>query len=80
MPGQDADSSMLPGIGGFRRFGASGGIRTHGLPLGSAKKRLPLMPFDTPGVPYFTGFLTFLSVRISLQNTPGNPGLPLDEC
>ena len=54
--------------------GAPGGIRTHCLPLRSAKKRSPLAPFDTPGVPYFTGFLTFLSVRISLQNTPVFPG------
>ena len=26
------------------------------------------------GVPYFTGFLTFLCVRIFLQNTPAIPG------
>ena len=54
--------------------GVPGEIRTRGLPLRSAKKRSPLMPFGTPGVPYFTGFLTFLSVRISLQNTPVFPG------
>ena len=60
--------------GFFGVFGAPGGIRTHGLPLRSAKKRSPLEPLNTPGAPYFTGFLTFLSVRISLQNTPVFPG------
>ena len=60
--------------GFFGVFGAPGGIRTHGLPLRSGKKRSPLMPLATLGVPCFTGFLTFLSVRISLQNTPVFPG------
>ena len=63
--------SLLQYLASFRD---PGGIRTHGLSLRSAKKRSPLMPFGTPGVPYFTGFLTFLSVRISLQNTPVFPG------
>lgn len=56
------------------RGGDPGGIRTHGLSLRSAKKRSPLVPLCTLGAPYFTGFLTFLSVRISLQNTPVFPG------
>ena len=55
-------------------FGVLEVIRTPDLPLRSAQKRSPLRPFDTPGVPYFTGFLTILSVRISLQNTPVFPG------
>ena len=54
--------------------GAPTAIQTNGPPLRSAKKRSPLEPLGTPGVPYFTGFLTFLSVRISLQNTPLFPG------
>mgnify|MGYP004675572671 FL=1 len=54
--------------------GAPTAIRTRGLSLRSAKKRSPLEPINTPGAPYFTGFLTFLSVRISLQNTPLFPG------
>jgi len=47
-----------------------GGIRTHGLPLRRTKNRSPLRAFECPGVPYFTGFLTNVSVRISLQYTP----------
>ena len=71
IPEQNAVRCVLPRNRGISlEIGAPGGIRTHGLPLRSAKKRSPLMPFGTPGVPYFTGFLTFLSVRISLQNTP----------
>ena len=42
--------------------------------FGSAKKRSTLIPFSTPEVPYFTGFLMFLSVRISVPNTPLSPG------
>lgn len=54
--------------------GAPTAARTRGLSLRSAKKRSPLIPLCTLGVPYFTGFLTFLSVRIFLQNTPVFPG------
>ena len=67
-------SSLARNRGFFGGFGAPGGIRTHGLPLRSAKKRSPLEPLNTHGAPYFTGFLTFLSVRISLKNTPVFPG------
>ena len=34
----------------------------------------PLRAFECPGMPYFTGFLTNVGVRISLEYTPQIPG------
>lgn len=60
--------------GFFGVFGAPGGIRTHGLPLRRTKNCSPLRAFECPGMPYFTGFLTNVGVRISLEYTPQIPG------
>ena len=54
--------------------GAPTAIRTRGLSLRSGKKRSPLMPLATLGVPCFTGFLTFPSVHISVQIPRFSPG------
>ena len=59
---------------GLYAFGAPGGIRTHGLPLRRTKDCSPLRAFECPGMPYFTGFLTNVGVRISLEYTPQIPG------
>ena len=55
-------------------YGAPEGIRIPDLPLRSGKKRSPLMPLATLGVPCFTGFLTFPSVHISVQIPRFSPG------
>lgn len=38
--------------------------------LRRTKDRSPRLASECPGMPYFTGFLTNVSVRISLQYTP----------
>ena len=45
------------------------GVEPTACCLGVPKKRSPSEPINTHGAPYFTGFLTFLSVRISIQST-----------
>ena len=52
----------------------SSGSRTHDLLLRRTKDCSPLRAFECPGMPYFTGFLTNVGVRISLEYTPQIPG------
>ena len=54
--------------------GAPTAARTRGLSLRRTKDCSPLRAFECLGMPYFTGFLTNVGVRISLEYTPQIPG------
>ena len=60
--------------GKFPKNGDPGAIRTRDVPLRRTKDCSPLRAFECPGMPYFTGLLTNVGVRISLEYTPQIPG------